>query len=66
MIRTVRRGRFRRLGISFSQGAEWKALINRYIGTIPLSGGYARLGVYQLEVGSESFTEAFEPVKAKR
>jgi hypothetical protein len=54
------------LGISFSQGAEWKALINRYIGTIPLSGGYARLGVYQLEVGSESFTEAFEPDKAKR
>jgi hypothetical protein len=23
---------------SFSQGAKWKALISRYIGTIPLSG----------------------------
>jgi hypothetical protein len=28
----------RRLEISFSQGAEWKALISTYIGTIPLSG----------------------------
>ena len=28
----------RRLEISFSQGAEWKALISKYIGTIPLSG----------------------------
>src|SRR5260370_36161434 len=27
----------RRLEISFSQGAEWKALISKYIGTIPLS-----------------------------
>ena len=28
----------RRLAISFSQGAEWKTLISRYIQTIPLSG----------------------------
>jgi hypothetical protein len=28
----------RRLEISFSQGAEWKALMSKYIGTIPLSG----------------------------
>ena len=28
----------RRLAISFSQGAEWKALISKYIGTIPVSG----------------------------
>src|SRR5712675_1184423 len=28
----------RRREISFSQGAVWKALISRYIGTIPLSG----------------------------
>jgi hypothetical protein len=28
----------RRLEISFSQGAKWKALISKYIGTIPLSG----------------------------
>jgi hypothetical protein len=28
----------RRLEISFSQGAEWNALISKYIGTIPLSG----------------------------
>ena len=27
-----------RLAISFSQGAEWKALISRYIGTIPPTG----------------------------
>jgi hypothetical protein len=26
------------LEISFSQGAEWKALISKYIGTIPVSG----------------------------
>ena len=34
----VRRAPLRRPEISFSQGAEWKALINAYIGTIPLSG----------------------------
>src|SRR5713226_4100959 len=28
----------RRDEISFSQGAEWNALISKYIGTIPLSG----------------------------
>src|SRR3984957_14289738 len=28
----------RRLEISFSQGVQWKALISRYIGTIPVSG----------------------------
>src|SRR3954447_5364966 len=28
----------RRPEIIFSQGAEWKALISKYIGTIPLSG----------------------------
>ncbi|WP_420882075.1 hypothetical protein [Rhizobium gallicum] len=28
----------RRLEISFSQGAKWKALISKYIGTIPVSG----------------------------
>ena len=32
------RAPFRRLEISFSQGAEWKALINTYIQTIPFSG----------------------------
>jgi hypothetical protein len=26
------------LAISFSQGAQWKALINKYIGTIPPRG----------------------------
>jgi hypothetical protein len=29
---------FRRPEISFSQGAEWKALISKYIGTIPANG----------------------------
>jgi hypothetical protein len=33
----ARHGSLRRLAISFSQGAEWKALISKYIGTIPLS-----------------------------
>ena len=33
-----RQAAVRRLEISFSQGAKWKALISRYIGTIPLSG----------------------------
>ena len=33
-----RRLPLRRLEISFSQGAKWKALISTYIGTIPLSG----------------------------
>src|ERR1700730_9608273 len=33
-----RHTRLRRLEISFSQGAEWKALISKYIGTMPLSG----------------------------
>jgi hypothetical protein len=33
-----RRAPLRRAEISFSQGAEWKALISKYIGTIPLSG----------------------------
>ena len=28
----------RRLAISFSHGAEWKALISKYIETIPFSG----------------------------
>jgi hypothetical protein len=32
------RAPFRRLKTSLSQGAEWKALISKYIGTIPLSG----------------------------
>src|SRR6185369_3161596 len=33
-----RRAPLRRLEISLSHGAEWTALISRYIGTIPLSG----------------------------
>jgi hypothetical protein len=33
-----RRAPLRQLETSFSQGAEWKALISKYIGTIPLSG----------------------------
>ena len=34
----ARRAPFRRLEISFSHGGEWKALISKYIGTIPVSG----------------------------
>jgi hypothetical protein len=30
------------LEISFSQGAEWKTLISKYIGTIPLIGDASR------------------------
>ena len=33
-----RRASLRRREKSFSQGAKWKALISKYIGTIPLSG----------------------------
>src|SRR5882757_812687 len=33
-----RHTRLRRLKISLSHGAEWKALISTYIGTMPLSG----------------------------
>src|ERR1700675_4392773 len=35
----------RRLEISFSQGAEWKALISKYIGAIPLSGDAAEQSI---------------------
>jgi hypothetical protein len=35
---TPRQAPLRRLEISFSQGGEWKALISKYIGIIPLSG----------------------------
>jgi hypothetical protein len=38
MVATVAANALRRLEISFSKGAEWKALISKYIGTIPLSG----------------------------
>ena len=38
MALTARRITFCSFGISFNQDAEWKALINKYIGTIPLSG----------------------------
>src|SRR4051812_48953688 len=34
----IRRPLFRRCEISFNQGAEWNALISKYIGNIPLSG----------------------------
>jgi hypothetical protein len=34
MVATVAANALRRLEISFSQGAEWKALISKYIGTI--------------------------------
>src|SRR6185437_4584290 len=37
-IRDDRRAMLRRREISFSQGAEWNALISTYIGTIPLGG----------------------------
>jgi hypothetical protein len=35
----------RRREISFSQGAEWKALISKYIGVIPLSGDAAEQSI---------------------
>ena len=34
----LRSVKFLRLDISFSQGNEWKALISKYIGIIPVSG----------------------------
>src|SRR3546814_18559653 len=38
------RAEARRPAISFSQGAEWKALISRYIETIPLRSEARRVG----------------------
>ena len=35
----------RRLEISFSQGAKWKALMSKYIGAIPLSGDAAEQSI---------------------
>jgi hypothetical protein len=35
----------RRLEISFSQGAEWKALMSKYIGAIPLIGDAAEQSI---------------------
>ncbi|MEH2589230.1 hypothetical protein [Bradyrhizobium sp. AZCC 1721] len=35
---TTSRCRLHRREISFSQGAEWKALISKYIGTMPPTG----------------------------
>jgi hypothetical protein len=36
--RQDRRAPLRRLQTSFNQGVEWKTLISKYIGTIPLKG----------------------------
>jgi hypothetical protein len=41
----------RRLEIIFSQGAAWKALISKYIGTIPLSGDAARAAEQSISGG---------------
>jgi len=47
----ARRTAFRRLEISFSQGAEWKALISEYITTIPSSGDAWRVGEQSISGG---------------
>src|SRR5262245_13674427 len=42
----------RRLEISFSQGDEWKALISRYIGIMPLSGDASCAAAQSISCGT--------------
>jgi hypothetical protein len=53
----------RRPQISFSQGAEWKALISRYIGTIPPTGDAA--AEQRLSSGPPPVTAASSAMTAK-
>jgi hypothetical protein len=55
---------FRRL-ISFSQGAEWKALISKYIGTIPLNGDAPCAVEHIIAICPRSRTQASSPMIAK-
>src|ERR1700694_3753048 len=55
----------RRDEISFSQGAEWKALISKYIGTIPLSGDASCAAAQSMSVGPSPRTPVSSAMIAK-
>src|SRR5258708_15699686 len=54
-----------RLEISFSQGAEWKALISKYIGTIPLSGDASCAAEQSMSAGPPPRTPVSSAMIAK-
>src|SRR6266705_2029510 len=58
------RAPLRRLEISFSQGAEWKALISMYIGTIPV-GGDPRPAEQSISIGPPPRTPVISAMIAK-
>src|ERR1700738_1469111 len=55
----------RRLEIIFSQGAEWKALISKYIGTIPLSGDASCAAEQSISAGPPPRTPVGSAMMAK-
>src|SRR5260370_40734259 len=55
----------RRLDTSFSQGAEWKTLISKYIGTIPLSGDASCAAEQSISVGPPATTPVSSAMIAK-
>jgi hypothetical protein len=55
----------RRDEISFSQGAEWKALISKYIGTIPLSGDASWAAAQSMSGGPPPSTPVSSAMIAK-
>jgi hypothetical protein len=55
----------RRLEISFSQGAKWKALISKYIGTIPLSGDASCVAEQSISSGPPPRTPVSSAMMAK-
>src|SRR6266403_1224004 len=60
-----RRAPLRRPEISFSQGAEWKALISKYIGAIPLSGDASCAAEQSISGGSPPRTLVISAMIAK-
>src|SRR5262245_10239735 len=61
----ARRAPFRRLEDSFSQGAEWKALISKYIGIIPLSGDVCSAAEHNISCGLPPRTPVSAAMNAK-
>src|SRR5262245_63216752 len=60
-----RRAPLLRLETSFSQGAEWKALISKYIETIPVSGDASCAAEQSTSVGPPPKTPVSSPMIAK-
>src|SRR5262245_22496786 len=63
--RQARRAAFRRLEKSLSQGAEWKALISRYITTIPFSGKACCVAEQSISDGPPSMPAVSSAITAK-